>query len=158
MTGGRRSNSPWTRSCERKRQNAASKRLANEVRYWLYEHSTIIAPKSAVAFPRFMKWDVATLVTAAHGVNLSGRVDFQVNVGRLIKEDYEVKIFEVDGVNCGGSVGNANEEVGGGMHEDDFVDMGVDGNVEGVNGRICGRNVERGSSSTRFETPTRDVP
>ncbi|KAI8011506.1 hypothetical protein LOK49_LG06G02965 [Camellia lanceoleosa] len=70
---GRKSNSPWTRSSERKRQDATNKRLANEVRYWLWEHSTIIAPKSAVAFPRFMKWDVGTLVSAARGVNLSGR-------------------------------------------------------------------------------------
>ncbi|KAI8012419.1 hypothetical protein LOK49_LG06G03522 [Camellia lanceoleosa] len=156
MTGGRRSNSPWTRSSERKRQDAKNKRLSNEVRYWLCEHSTIIA-KSQLAFPVFMKWDVGTLVSAARGVNLSGRVDFQVNVGRLIKEEYEVKFFEMEGVKCGGSVGNANDEFGGGMHEDDFVDMGVDANVDGVDGRICGRNVERGSSSTRFETPPRDV-
>ncbi|KAI7980176.1 hypothetical protein LOK49_Contig184G00002 [Camellia lanceoleosa] len=126
------------------------------LQYWLCEHSTIIAPKSAVAFPRFMKWDVGTLVSAARGVNLSGRVDFQVNVGQLIKEEYEVKFFEMEGVKCGGSVGIANDEFGGGMHEDDFVDMGVDANVEGLDGRICGRNVERGSSSTRFETPPRD--
>ncbi|KAI7998533.1 hypothetical protein LOK49_LG10G01467 [Camellia lanceoleosa] len=101
-----------------------------------------------------MKWDVGTLVYW-RGVNLLGRVDFQVNVGQLIKEEYEVKFFEMEGVKCGGSVGNANDEFGGGMHEDDFVDMGVDANVEGLDGRICGRNVERGSSSTRFETPPR---
>ncbi|KAI8031003.1 hypothetical protein LOK49_LG01G03433 [Camellia lanceoleosa] len=156
--GGRRTNSPWTRSCERKRQDAASKTMANELVYWLCEHSTIISPKSTVAFPRFLKWDVATLVSAARGVNLSGHVDFQVNAGRLMKKDYEVKLFEVDGVNCGRSVGNAIEEFGGSVHEDDFVDMRVDSNVEGVDRGIYGRNVERGSTSVRFQTPTRDVP
>ncbi|KAI7984086.1 hypothetical protein LOK49_LG15G01560 [Camellia lanceoleosa] len=122
--GVRRTNSPWTRSCERKRQDAASKTTENEL--GLCEHSMIISPVSAVAFPKFLKWDVATLVTATRGVNLSGHVDFEVTAGRLITKDYEVKIFEVNRVNCAKGAGNAIEEFGGRVHKDDFVDMGVD--------------------------------
>ncbi|XP_028086104.1 uncharacterized protein LOC114294765 [Camellia sinensis] len=104
--------------------------------YWLCEHSTIILLVSATAFPRFLKWDVTTLVTAAHVVNLSGHVDFEVTAGRLITKDHEVKILEVDGVNCARSAGNAVEEFYGSVHEDNFVDMGMEGNVTGGDGGI----------------------
>ncbi|KAI7979800.1 hypothetical protein LOK49_Contig245G00005 [Camellia lanceoleosa] len=110
-----------------------------------------------LVFPRFLKWDVATLVTAARGVNLSGHMDFEVTAGRLIMKDYEVKIFEVNGVNCARSAGNAIEEFGGSVHEDNFVDMGVDGNGTDGEGGICRRNVERGSTSVHFRTPSRNV-
>ncbi|GMP69898.1 hypothetical protein CsSME_00028982 [Camellia sinensis var. sinensis] len=125
--------------------------------YWLCEHSTIISPVSAVAFPRFLKWAVATLVTAARGVNLSGHVDFEVTAGRLITKDHEVKILEVNGVNCARSAENKIEEFGGNVYEDDFVDMGVEGNVTGRDGGICGGNVERGLTSVHFRTPRRNV-
>ncbi|KAI8029072.1 T-complex protein 1 subunit alpha [Camellia lanceoleosa] len=82
----------------------------------------------------------------------------QVTVGQLITKDHEVKILEVNGVNCARSAGNAIEEFGGSVHEDDFVDMGVEGNVTGGDGGIYDRNVEQGSTSVHFRTPSRNVP
>ncbi|KAI8012426.1 hypothetical protein LOK49_LG06G03481 [Camellia lanceoleosa] len=105
LEGVRRTNSPWTRSCERKRQNTASKTTANEL---------------------------------------------GVTAGRLITKDHEVKILEVDGVNCASSAGNAVEEFSGSV-------LGVEGNVMGGDGGIYVRNVERGSTSVHVWTPSRNV-
>ncbi|KAI8019873.1 hypothetical protein LOK49_LG04G03785 [Camellia lanceoleosa] len=143
--------SPWTRSCEKRRVEAASgskphkvgvkmegrilfkqaKIMHNAVgrNYWLCEHSTIIEPQTENMFPRFMKWDIRKLLIKGQGVDLSGPVNFQVKVDRLRSFEYEREMMGADVVMFGDVQADVVDCVGG---DDAFVEGG-----EGIDTEKC---------------------
>ncbi|KAI7982001.1 hypothetical protein LOK49_Contig3G00010 [Camellia lanceoleosa] len=109
-----------------------------------------VAPSSADAFLRFLKWDVITLVTVAQGLKLSGLVGFEVKVGRLTAEEHEVAILEGDGKSGVGS-GKNMEECDVDIHDEDFVSVAVDGDISYNDTVLFSRTIEHGSSSVDIQ-------
>ncbi|KAI8016250.1 hypothetical protein LOK49_LG05G03878 [Camellia lanceoleosa] len=183
--------SPWTRSAERKRlegpSGASSSRLGVKLQgrvlfkqtervglidvvfvhaqYWLCEHTNIVSTTKPIMFPRFLKWNISTLLAKTRCLDLGAVSQFEVFRGKLVSQPFEKVILageEFDGeedVNI-----DEDQEVGGEYKSngsDDFcsdsgagndVNMGVCGNevVGGV--RVdAKRNVRGSGERRRFE-------
>ncbi|GMP49086.1 hypothetical protein CsSME_00016191 [Camellia sinensis var. sinensis] len=129
--------------------------------YWLCEHTNIVATGKLIMFPRFLKWNIGTLLVKMCGLDLTSEALFQVRVGRLVREPYEKVIIAGEDFNkrpdgnvdaygeIGGcdSNGGTDRVVGDGRVDDD-VSEGDDHNDDVFLGGVGGKLGLSGSDDT----------
>ncbi|THG07714.1 hypothetical protein TEA_009663 [Camellia sinensis var. sinensis] len=124
--------------------------------YWICEHSTIIEPQTDNMFPKFMKWDIGKLLSKAQGVDLSGPVNFQLDVVDCVGgDDAFVDELKGDGIHTEAAMHIDNLEFGFGdireecsSWEGHKPDMTVGGNgANALHGSTAGKDNERVNDS-----------
>ncbi|GMP49595.1 hypothetical protein CsSME_00016529 [Camellia sinensis var. sinensis] len=99
--------------------------------YWLCEHTNIVATCKPIMFPRFLKWNISTLLVRTRGLDLTSEALFQVRAGRLVREPYEKVIIAREDFDKGpdGNV-DAYREIGGRDSNDGTDRVVGDGRVD----------------------------
>ncbi|KAI8030375.1 hypothetical protein LOK49_LG01G04136 [Camellia lanceoleosa] len=101
----REERSEWTRS----RRSMASFSIDLRSQYFLCEHTTLVVADRPGVFPRFLKWNVGTLLARMRSVTLDDVDKFEVLPSRL-----QVSKYEMDQLLSGNDVVDGSD--------DDFVD------------------------------------
>ncbi|KAI8010681.1 hypothetical protein LOK49_LG06G03069 [Camellia lanceoleosa] len=126
--------------------------------YWLCEHTNIVSTTKPIMFPRFLKWNISTLLARTRGMDLTSVLQFKVISGRLVSQPYENVIIAREEFD-GGEDANVDEdrEVGGEYNSngnDGFcsdsgggndVNMGDGGNEVVVSIEVVAKQNVRGS-------------